>query len=66
MASFKIIPWAKVKGQGEKKKTENFAGYKVLGCIYLTSNLQIPPVADKTLLQWNDLSKEWLLSPIEF
>ena len=79
MVSFKIIPWAKVKDQGEKtnkkiKKnfwicslfTENLEGHKVLGCIYLTLNLQIPPVADKTLLQWNDLSKEWLLSPTEF
>ena len=48
----KIIQWAKVKDQGEetnnKKKssefvffTENFAGYKVLGCIYLTLNLQM-------------------------
>ena len=79
MVSFKIIPWAKVKDQGVKtnkkikKKfwicflfTENLEGYKVLGCIYLTLNLQIFPVADKTLLQWNDLSKEWLLSPTEF
>ena len=49
----KIIQWAKVKDQGEetnkkKKKfwicflfTENFAGYKVLGYIYLTLNLQM-------------------------